>query len=78
MLRREFAPDTSIRHKGARVSGAYVVIEGRLRIYSLAVLLQRTVTQIKFAVSKSAPPVTATDGTALQTCFRIIQGNTGP
>ena len=36
LVRKELPPGATALHKGERVSGAYVVLEGRLRVYSLA------------------------------------------
>lgn len=36
VVTRECAPPAPILHKGTRVSGAYFVVRGRLRVYSLA------------------------------------------
>lgn len=36
MTALQFSPMTPLLHKGARVSGAYIVLNGRLRVYSIA------------------------------------------
>lgn len=36
MIRKEIGPATPILHKGSQVSGAYIVLKGRLRVFSIA------------------------------------------
>ena len=36
LVRKEIPPTTPILHKGAVVSGAYIVVKGRLRVFSIA------------------------------------------
>jgi len=36
LVRRRFAPATEILHKGKRVSGAYIVLRGSLRVFAIA------------------------------------------
>ena len=36
LVNKSFGPGRQILHKGQRISGAYFVLEGRLRVYSLA------------------------------------------
>jgi len=36
LVRKEIGAGTSILHKGSQVSGAYIVIKGRLRVFSIA------------------------------------------
>jgi CRP/FNR family transcriptional regulator len=36
MLRKQVASETAVLHKGSQVSGAYLVTQGRLRVFSIA------------------------------------------
>lgn len=36
LVRKDFAPGLQILHKGQQISGAYFVLQGRLRVFSLA------------------------------------------